>query len=321
VSRLLAALGACAAVLAPGASAAAGDRVIDLRGLGFGDQVFGPTKRPAAERDFAFRLPRGAKQGSDTWYLIRLHFRLSVMPASGSGRLYVVASTDGRPCALVRFDVRRTASGLRVRSSELGLVRGARRASGRSLVRETRFENFLQFAGVRGGRNVLTLKIEQYDGARMRSLRFFADSGIVVSHRGPAALALEPLLRSRTVEAGRTFKLDFRLRNTGERPAEGATVRVLAAPGLAIRGARSRTVGAVGPKTYAGGTFELEPQRAGRFAITLVASSVFGSPRARLEVQAAPARGGSHRALVAAAAGAALLVAAAGVLVLRRRRA
>jgi hypothetical protein len=296
-------------------------KVWTLRSLGYGDQVFGPTHRQFSYRDVALTFPRGAHQGPSSWYLIHLHFRISISPESGSGRIYIVASTNDRPAAMIRFDTTANPAGVRVRSTDLGLVSGARSATGLPLVVESRFENFLEYKGVRPGRNTLTFKVEQYDGARIRSVRVFDDSGVEFSRLGPATLRLEPLLSRRAIEVGSTFDVGFRVHNDGDRPSVGGTVAIAAADGLRPRGPRTWQLGRIQPQRDERGKLTLEARRPGRFDVTLTSQTVFGSRLTRFQVEVQPA---SHRdrglPTAAAAAVGALLLSAAWFLIRRRTR-
>jgi hypothetical protein len=305
---------------APAAGAPPVAKVWTLRSLGHRDQFFGATSRQFSYRDVEFTLPRGAHQGPNSWYLIRLHFRISISPDSGPGRIYIVASTNDRPAAMIRFDTTASRAGVRVRSSELGLVNGARSATGLPLVVESRFENFLEYKGVRAGKNTLTFKVEQYDGARIRSLRVFGDSGIEFSRLGPATLRLEPFLSRRALEVGSTFDVGFRVHNDGERPSVGGTVTLLVGEGLRRRGPRTWPLGTIRPEGEEQGKLTLEARRPGRFDVMLASQTVFGSRLARLQVEVHPASQRSRGWIIAGGAALAALFLSAKAWFLIRRR-
>jgi hypothetical protein len=257
---------------------------------------------------------------------VRLHLRVAVSPLSGDGRLYVYGYTNGKACAQIRFDTRRTPSGLRVRSSELGLVSGARERTTSELVHELTFRNFLLFGGVKGGENVLTIEVAQHDRARFDSVRVLADSGIERSPYGPASITLEPRLDSDAAEAGKGFHVRFLVRNPGGRAAANGVVRAEPSAGLVVLSRRAVRFDRVPPRGSVGGDFELEAAEPGRYELTLAAESVSGSPVARLAVTVVAASRPTWQwaalalALSAAALGAAgfalrrrLLLAAAGI--------
>jgi hypothetical protein len=302
MSRRLAVLAAVAVALAAPAGAHAAD-VLTLKR----DLVFTASARATQGVDVPFRLPPGARQGPRTWYLVRLHLRVAIAPRSGDGRIYVYGYTNGKACAQIRFDTRRTAAGLRVRSSELGLVSGARERTTSSLVHELTFRNFLLLGGVKAGTNVLTIEVAQREGARVESVRVFANSGIERSSYGPASIALEPLLETDEPQAGKSFRVGFRVRNPSRRAATNGAVRAEPGPGLTVLSRRTVRFGAVPPRGSVAGSFDLEADEPGRFELRLVAESVSGSPVARLAVQVEEASRPAWQwlALALAAAGAA----------------
>lgn len=284
---------AVAALAAAAVSRAASppDAEWTLASLGYADVVFAATDRDSVARTLRLDLPPGSSQGGSTWFSIRLHFRLTVAATSGPGRIYVVAATNGRPCAMVRYTIRRVAGRLRVESAALGLIDGYQHEASERRTYEMTFRNVLQYSGVRGGANELTLKIKQYDRARFESVRVFADSGLERSALGPALLSIEPVLAREPPVAGRAFSVGFRVRNTGGRAASGGVVRIFPLDGLVVVGRSSRPLGRIAPGGEARGTFTVRALRAGRFGALLVTQTAFGSPFTRFAVRVAPGQG------------------------------
>jgi hypothetical protein len=282
------------------------------------DLVFGPSVLASRTQEVPFELPAGARQGEDAWYLVRLHYRIELEPHSRAGRAYVLASTNGEACAQITYLTRRDAEGLLVEQNELGLVRGARIVRSRSTVHELTFRNFLLLSGVRGGRNVLTVEVQQHEGARVRSVRVYADSAIERSPYGPARLDLEPVLDSRRVELGARFTVGFRVRNPSDRVAAPGSVRVETGEGLSVRGRASAPFARVRPGAAAEGSFELVADDLGEHDIGLAANSLSGSPAARVQVEVV--RGEGSRSLWWTAAAFAVVVCAAVAALLRDRR-
>jgi hypothetical protein len=89
---------------------------------------------------------------------------------------------------------------------------------------EIDFTNYLQYAGVRPGKNRVTFRLERLGGAKVERFRIFGDSGIMATRRAPARLAIEPTLADDEVRVGDTFDVAYRLVNKGGRPAPGAAV-------------------------------------------------------------------------------------------------
>src|SRR5205823_5879123 len=129
-----------------------------------------------------FELPANAHQGPRDWYLIHLSFRIEFHADTGSGSAYVSAATgaasDPRTSAQIRFDVRKSRSRTSVSSDSLGLVNGHVVKTSTSLVHLVKFDNYIPYAGIKPGVNVLTFQIEQYQNVRVKAVTFFDDSGI-----------------------------------------------------------------------------------------------------------------------------------------------
>jgi hypothetical protein len=202
-----------------------------LKKLGFNSISF-PVS-PHVQRktiSIGFRLPKTARQGPRTWYLIHLHFRIEFSTRSGSGRAYVDASTgaanDTRASAQIRFDVVRDGTKLTIASDSLGLVAGhvVKRSSSRQ--RTIVFDNYIPYAGIKPGLNVLGLELEQYGSVRVERLEFFPDTGIRYSPLSPARISLGVRVESQRVDVGKPFKLEAQVRNTGGNVARGGVIAI-----------------------------------------------------------------------------------------------
>src|SRR5688500_6019652 len=182
------------------------------------------------------------------------------------------------------------------------------------------FENYLQFKGVRSGVNTLSLEVNRAGAAQVDLVRFYDDSGIVRSPLGPASVKLSVHLPDRDIRAGEAFRLDYSMRHSGEAPVREGIVRVLARPGLTIKGADTHQLH--WRKGHdASGTFSLQAVRAGRHPVQVVASAAGSTPAAYLEVAVDESE--SDRAWFwrpISAASVALLVGAAVAVTLRRRK-
>jgi hypothetical protein len=199
-----------------------------LKRLGYGDQVFDVHPNvPRQSLDVRYRLPKGARQGPINWYLIRLHFRITVASDSGDGRVYVESTTNGWGSAQIRFDVMRKADGsLIVRSDALGLVKGSEVKTGSDLTREITFRNYIPYKGVRPGANPWTFLLEQYDGARVEALRIFSDSAIEYTRLAPAKIDVLATPSATLIRAGQEFQVRVVVKNTGGQAASQGKVSV-----------------------------------------------------------------------------------------------
>jgi hypothetical protein len=144
------------------------------------------------------------------------------------------------------------------------------------------FTNYFQYSGVRPGRNILTFAVSQQEGARIKSLRVFPDSGILVSPNGPSAVELTPSLSDRDIRVGEPFRLKFSVRSVGEAavPA-GGKVAISAGP-LRVIGPRSVKLGRIPVGRAEAGAFKLVGVRAGNAPITLLATTSGGTAEVRL---------------------------------------
>jgi hypothetical protein len=253
-----------------------------LAAAGYPSVTVLPGRAAASKRSVTIRLPAGATQGGNTWYRIHLHYRLELDPRTPAGHVYVEASTDGWPCAMVRFDVSRVAGQVHVREVASGLVDGVQ-AKPAALVHEGTFENFLEYRGVRGGPNTVTFTAERYGPARFRRLTIFGDTRIVRSSAALPALTLEPFA-PRRVTAGVPFLLGFRVRNTGGIRTLAGGVGLV--PGSGLRQLRAGAFPALRTGAAATGSLRLLAPHAGDYDLTIAAQGGNAGQSATLAVTA-----------------------------------
>jgi hypothetical protein len=307
VRRALAALAVLLAGL-PAPAAPAGD------GLRAGEHRF-PLRADVERVSVAYRLPAGAKQGAPDWYLVRLDLRLVLDPTSGNGLAYVSALTNGRAAAQVKLETRRGAAGLETTWSTVGLLDGRveRTTSARTI--EVRFRNYLQLAGVKPGRNLLTFQLERYGDVKLRSVRILPDSGIEVSPLSPARVRLEVRLPEGEVAAGDRFTVRYRLTNAGDRAAHDVVVLpTFPESALRVVGAPERRHEVLRSGQQTSGALTFEALAAGRFEVALAVRSSANRPAALIDIPVrasgatASARGGIWVVVPLAALGAASLL-------------
>jgi hypothetical protein len=214
-----------------------------------------------------YRLPAGARQGTQDWYRLRMHFVVTFR-RRGAGVAYVGAETNGRAAIQIEFERRRKRGRLQpMRWSSVDLIRGGRhhRTSKRTI--EVVNENYLQNAGVRPDRNTLAFTLEQLGGLEIESLRVLPDSAIVVTGQSPPHLELDAVLPSGVIHAGEKFEIGFELRNRGDVPALDAGVSMEPPPpGLSLA-KRSHRLGRLEGATT--GRFRLRARRAGTYRLTM----------------------------------------------------
>ncbi|HYN93756.1 MAG TPA: hypothetical protein VES42_07885, partial [Pilimelia sp.] len=175
-------------------------------------------------------LPAGATQGPSTWYVIRLHARVS-LAAGSTGTAVVSAATNDRTAAQIQF-VPVAAGGMEWNA--VSAAEPARRVRTATRSADVRFSNFLQKTGVRGGANTLTFGLETFDGGRVDRVQIFGDSCIGSTRRSPETLQVQAQINPPTVRTGADFTIRVRVRNAGSgavgtvrlsvSPAEGGVV-------------------------------------------------------------------------------------------------
>jgi hypothetical protein len=247
-------------------------------------------RSPFVAQTFTYRLPADARQGPGSWWKLRLHARVRIDPQSPVGPVYINGSTNGRTCASIRFLVLRPHGRLEVVSDALGLVNGREIMRGPTSTREIRFENYLQYRGVRPGLNELELEVQRTSRARIRDIVFFRDSSLVHTRIGPVTVRPSLFLPDKEIHAGDSFNLRFRLVQTGgaESPRGTAAVDYNHAF-LRLRSPARLPLDWRAPASRAAsGSFSFEARRAGqpRAAVVFVAGGA--SATAYLQVPVLP---------------------------------
>jgi hypothetical protein len=198
---------------------------------------------------------------------------------------------DPRTFAQIIFKVSRRGGKLWISSDSLGLVAGhrIREASSRSWT--LTFDSYIPYAGVKPGLNELEFGLEQTKGVRIKSLRFFVDSGIRYSPYSPARITLRARALPRRVRLGHPVRVVATMRNTGDRGIGNALLLVdYRRDEFRVRGPDSRRLRLPG-KSRVRASFSLEPLRSGEFELDVEARAALPS-RLRSPVVVGPARGG-----------------------------
>jgi hypothetical protein len=229
-----------------------------------------------------YRLPSGASQGPDHWYLLRLHAIVRFDGRSRSGRVYLGAGSDGRAGALVDVRLaRRSRQGgrcpVRVRWSTIDLVQGNHGATVCGRRANIEMRNYLQYRGVRPGRNRLNVSVSSYDHGIAGEVRVLGDSGVLVTDAGPARLAFGERDAPRAAPA-QQIEVPYTLTNEGDREARDVLVTIDQLPrGLKLQGARLQHLGDISDQ--ATGVFRVQARRPGRYRVVLEAVSATSTAR------------------------------------------
>jgi hypothetical protein len=250
-----------------------------LSSMGASDFVF-PLDRALERKSVFFRLPSGARQGPDKWYLIRLHFRIVFKEEAGAGAVLLSGLTNGRSAAQIRFQYRRSSPRAPIYWSTLDYIRGLRRHRTQSRVIDVRFSNYLQYSGVRPKRNAFTVQYERFGDIHVESIRVFRDSGIAVTPLSPARLKIRIEDRPVRVAEGAEFPISYTVENIGGQLARDVVVTATTSTGIKqLSGDVRRT-----PRLRASmhGTLHLKAVGAGPAAVLVLARSATNRPGVRI---------------------------------------
>lgn len=275
-------------------------------------------KRGSASVDF--ELPPGARQGPDTWYLIKLHLAITFVRPTG-GSAYVSALTNGRAAAQIKFT---PAPGGSIMSSSVSLLAGSVKRTSSARRIELTYRNYLQDRGVRPGRNRLTVLLERTGNLRVSELVILRDSGVQVSRLRPARLKLDPILPRGSVRVGDQFRVAFTLRNTGDRPARNVLIAARpSSSNIKVVGQAARRLPLLDGR--ASGAFRLRATRTGRYRLVLgAAADNANHPLVEIDVpvndEAATSRSSGPNLRTIAAAAVLLVIATALLLTARKRQ-
>lgn len=239
--RVLIIAGALLAAQVPASNASTSTEVLRLERLADAPIVLeGAGPRQAR---VTFELPPNARQGPDTWWKLRLRYRLRFSPRSGPGFVWVSSDTNDRTAASIEYTLRGRGRKLRARRTTVD-VDGQKERRGLRHGDKVSFENYLQFAGVRGAANTWTFRLEQAAGARVDRLEILGATAILATRRSPYALNLGALLLDGPPVAGRPFRVLVRSRDRQGAIISDAEIRAQPqSPRVRLLGSKERRGG------------------------------------------------------------------------------
>jgi hypothetical protein len=313
---------ACALLALASSAGAASVRGLTRGSWTLSKDVIFPLEKKIERRSVPYVLPRHARQGPSRWYLMHLHFRITFPKRNEPGFVFVSGLTNRRAAALVEFHVLKAAHGVsKIRWSTVNYINGKMEGttSGRSI--EIHYTNYLQYRGVRPGRNVFTVQLERYTATRAASLRVFDDSGVSSTPLSPAHLIFAVDDDVKTVRVGGDFSVHYTLRNTGDRPGQ----KVQVTPEFRRGTMEQVGSGAKQLKLLRGtvhGTLRFRALRTGVFPLGLFVSSGSNKPGQLVEIRVSPRPSRFHDVLglLPRGIGGLLLVGGLALVGLRRRR-
>lgn len=262
-------------------------------------------------------LPKGARQGPERWYVIKLHFRIE-MDGAGPGPAYFSAATNGRTAVQLKL----TGDGkTNVDYAMVGLVDGRQRGELKGGEGELRLANYLQDQGVTGDAPVeVSITMEPGPSLDIRSVTVFADSMIEETQYGPYPLSVRvPLEEVGVIRAGQTFSLPVEVAVTRPKTtAHSVEVAVTPEEALEVVGPRSVRIGDLSGERET--AFRMRAKRPGEYRVTVAATSDYNDPSRVIGVHVGSARRRQTLQPWMVAATGTLILGLAGAFVRRRRR-
>ena len=147
--------------------------VVSLEKLGYDNltlSVGNEVSTPVIE----YILPDNATQGPDTWYIFNLHFLIEFEDDTGEGFCTVSAKGTGASVN-VETNIVDGATPIDIGNRSLNSTR-----------LEVRYYNYMMIRSIKPGRNEMYFTFDQQQGARVRNIIIYKDSGIVTTGTAPS---------------------------------------------------------------------------------------------------------------------------------------
>jgi hypothetical protein len=282
-----------------------------------GTSVILDPKPETASQSFELRMPEGATQGPDTWYLIRLDVSLTFSPDTPPGSVLVSAFVNGQATAQVEFYAERGSRGRPVTRWNSGdYIHGPNEGRFRGRTGHVQYANYLPFGGVRPGLADFTVEAERFGGAKAEEIEIGPSSGIYATEVGPVDLEVTADLSDDELRIGESSRLEVEVTNRSSRVAKDVQVVVLPqSKHLFVDGPNERSIAAVDGSART--EFTIGRNRAGKLRVGVVAVASNGSEASTsVEAQVWDQGGGAPWWAVVAAA----VLGLCGVAAARRAR-
>jgi len=171
-----------------------------------------------------FRLPHDARQGPADWYVLEARLQIRVVRPTRTSTAVISLSTNGRTSLQFEVTVPAAGSALPVEWNVYGLVDGLVRRSVTDTSVTLVGRNYLQYMGVRGGENMLSVTVEPVGEQVVTQASLLPGTRIVAGKRGPAMLRVA----ARPVRPGVGGLSQYRViaANVGGRSERDVTLRV-----------------------------------------------------------------------------------------------
>ena len=176
-----------------------------------------------------FTLPSEARQGPTKWYAMTLRADVALHRTKQPGLIYITGSTNGRASTQVEITVPPKGSDEEIRWEFFGLLDGVESGIIRGQRGRIDVRNYLQYAGVRAGRNVLTVDVEEVEGTSLRRADI-ARTRVSGGLDAPSRVTIQ-LDRSRVEKREGFLEVPVVLANNGGRSERDIAVTAVAAQG------------------------------------------------------------------------------------------
>lgn len=146
-----------------------------------------PCKGKFEAISLSYVLPNDAAQGPDNWYVLNCEMDVELSEASDNGTVEISAITNSAPCHKLSFQTEREND----LSVACWMDSGVEHKATPSDVAHVSFSAYLRdadmaYAGVKPGENVLTFRLAQYGGGRVRALRVSGDTSVEITTVPPS---------------------------------------------------------------------------------------------------------------------------------------
>lgn len=220
------------------------------------------------ESSMKFRLPHSANPQQGRSYILDIAVQALFAQTPRFGATTDVGVlTDGRMAASISFTglAFREQRGVWWSTYELfsGPAAGVAMGTGVTL----HFRNYLQIGGLHSSLNAVSLRLQQFRGGVVRSVRILPGSRIVYSTLGPASLRVHGWLSPARIRAGDTVYLHYKIESQGMPARDVGTAIGVSQPGLILLDPPSRFMAWV---TRWGGVARFQALVPGRFRVRLL---------------------------------------------------
>lgn len=150
--------------------------LVTLEQLGGGDITL-EGGEDVSSQPITYQLPEGATQGPDIWYVFHLHFLVEFEEDCGNGFGTVGAKGGG---GSVQFET------IRVNDSPFIRIIGGTALSCDSVNIEIHYYSYMGLRHVKPGEDELSFDLTEYQGAKVKSVTIYNDSGIEITTTPPS---------------------------------------------------------------------------------------------------------------------------------------